>query len=110
MITKLKEELPDYLFACKRVSMPSTDTKREFTDGILLWWAKNHSKFPAWAEAARIVFCMTCNSAGVERVFSCMANLFGDKQLSSLGDYIEGSCMLAYNRSIQRIGPPSALG
>ena len=32
-----------------------------------------------------------------ERVFSLLKQLFGDQQLSSLMDYIQGSIMLNYN-------------
>jgi hypothetical protein len=32
-----------------------------FTNQVLRWWAANGSKFPAWAEAAQIVFAFTPN-------------------------------------------------
>lgn len=53
--------------------------------------------FPAWAEAARIVFCFLPNSAMSERVFALVKNLFGDDQLSSLADMLQASLMLNAN-------------
>ena len=35
----------------------------------------------AWAIAARIVFCISPNSASRERIFAIVNNLFGDEQL-----------------------------
>eukprot|EP00966_Prymnesium_polylepis_P168923 3905412-Prymnesium_polylepis.1 len=40
------------------------------------------SKFPAWAEAARIVFSFTSNSAAAERVFSLLKIFFTDAYCS----------------------------
>ena len=57
----------------------------------------HHSEFPTWAKAARMVFSFTPSSAASERVFSLLKQLFGDQQLSSLMDYIQGSIMLNYN-------------
>ena len=44
-----------------------------------------------------MVFSFTPSSAASERVFSLLKQLFGDQQLSSLMDYIQGSIMLNYN-------------
>ena len=44
-----------------------------------------------------MVFSFTPSSAASERVFSTLKRLFGDQQLSSLMDYIQGSIMLNYN-------------
>ena len=38
------------------------------------------------------------SSAASERVFSLLNNMFTKKQVSSLGDYIQGSLMLAVNQ------------
>ena len=56
---------------------------------MLRWWATNGSKFPAWAEAAQIVFAFTPNSAAAERVFSMLKAMFGDQQMETLADIIQ---------------------
>ena len=52
----------------------------------------------AWAIAARIVFAMLPSSAPCERVFSLVECMFGQDQLSSLADQLQGSVMLRYNK------------
>ena len=44
-----------------------------------------------------MVFAISPNSASCERVFSLLANLFGESQMSSLADLIQASLMLNYN-------------
>ena len=53
---------------------------------------------PAWAEAARIAFALTCTSAASERVFSLVEGMFGADQLHTLADQLQGSVMLRYNK------------
>ena len=55
----------------------------------LSFWAEHHSKFPAWATAAQIVFAVSPNSASCERVFSLLALFFGKQRDASLADRIE---------------------
>ena len=55
-----------------------------FTKSVLSWWASHSSKFPAWAEAARILFSFTPNSAAAERVFSLLKIFFTDVRDSAL--------------------------
>ena len=63
------------------------------------WWRTNHPRFPAWAEAARIAFALTCTSAASERVFSLVESMFGeDLKVSSLADQLQASTMLRYNK------------
>ena len=69
-----------------------------FTTHVLRWWNNNKSSFPGWAEAATFVFAYQVSSAASERVFSLLANMFTFKQVKSLGDYIQGSVMLAANQ------------
>ena len=52
-----------------------------FTEGVLHWWKVHGSKFPAWAEAARIVFAFTLNSAAAERVFSMLKAMSAIRRL-----------------------------
>eukprot|EP00966_Prymnesium_polylepis_P331736 7387307-Prymnesium_polylepis.1 len=63
---KLVRELPAYLSAAKGFTVDHQDTKA-FTEKVLGWWATHGTKFPTWAEAARIVFSFTPNSAAAER-------------------------------------------
>ena len=65
---------------------------------MLLWWRNNKSELKAWSAAARIMFALTPNSAACERVFSLMKSMFTDEQLSCLGDKLQGSLMLRYNK------------
>ena len=60
----------------------------------------NGNTFPAWAQAARIVFAVSPNSASCERVFALLKNLFGDAQYSALADYLSASLMLNYNERV----------
>ena len=56
------------------------------------------AKFPAWADAARIVFAFTPNSAAAERVFSLLKAMFGDLQMETLADIIQAALMLRINK------------
>ena len=38
------------------------------------------------------------SSAAAERVFSILKNTFGDQQQTPLGDYVEASLMVQYNK------------
>ena len=58
------------------------------------------TKFPTWAEAARIVFSFTPNSAGAERVFSLLKLTFGDLRDSALADMMQATLMLMYNKRV----------
>ena len=60
----------------------------------------NSSKFPAWAEAARIVFAFSPNSAAAERIFSLLKVMFGDQQMTALADIIQTALMLRYNKRV----------
>ena len=92
-----KVELPAYLAACQSFKVVEDDVE-QYTSEILGFWANNQSKFPTWALAARMVFALTPNSAACERVFSLLANFFGDQQEHTLADEICGALMLAYNK------------
>ena len=69
----------------------------EFSEAVLTFWRNAPSKISTWTFEARRVFCLTPNSAASERVFSRLKSMFGDTQIHSLADYIEGSLMLAVN-------------
>ena len=98
LIPRMLKELPDYLLAANTCTGFDRSSVKDFTEGVLLWWKHNSSRFPSWAIAARIVFAITPSSAASERVFSLVKAMFGKDQLSSLGDQLQGSVMLRYNK------------
>ena len=100
LIGALQRELPAYQVAVKGATIDHTETKdnHAFTDGVLHWWRVNGNKFPAWAQAARIILAFTCNSARAERVFSMLKAMFGDQQSESMADYIQTAIMLRANK------------
>ena len=55
-----------------------------FTNDLLEWWRVNGKSFPAWAEAARVAFSISPNSASCERVFALLK-------------HIQAALMLRYN-------------
>ena len=89
MLSDRKAELPSYVAKA---------------DGIdpnfcrLRWWKSNSTTLPHWSALARQVLLVQPSSAAAERVFSLLANSFGDQQTSALQDYIETSIMLQYNK------------
>ena len=100
LISKLKREVPAYLVAARGVQGSSdydASDMRYFTDNVLTFWRTNSSKFPTWAQAAKIVFSWVPSSAASERVFALVKNLFGVDQLSNLADCIQVFLMLNYN-------------
>ena len=94
----MKNELPDYLQACRGLVIDHGDVG-DFTTSVLKWWASHHKRFPMWAQAARIAFCLSPNSAACERVFSLLQCSFGANRDGSLADQVQASVMLRYNRS-----------
>ena len=90
MTVALLRQLPAYLVATAGVVIDHSEGKEDhsFTEQVLkwCWWATNGSKFPAWAEAAQIIFAFTPNSAAAERVFSMLKAMFGDQQMETLAD------------------------
>ena len=72
LVPKMLAEVQPYLAACVGVFIDSSANMTDFTEALLRFWRHNESKFPAWAEAARIVFSLTPNSAAAERVFSLL--------------------------------------
>ena len=64
----------------------------------LTFWNGHEDDLPNWSKAARQVLLVQPSSASSERVFSLLRNSFGERQHSSLQDYIEASLMLQYNK------------
>ena len=88
-VPALIEEFPLYVAAAEDVDS-SYDT--------LLFWKRHEDTLPVWSRAARQVLLVQPSSAASERVFSLLQNSFGERQHSSLQDYIEASLMLQYNK------------
>ena len=100
MLDNLKKELPLYKVAADASPAFDCSSVNDFTEGILAWWRVHSCSFPAWALAARVVFAISPNSASCERVFALLRNLFGEKQVSALSDYLQASLMLNYNKRV----------
>ena len=98
LIPGLLRELPQYLTVATTCTGFNHDDVREFSAALLLWWKLNQTKFPTWAIAARIAFAILPSSAPSERVFSLVEGMFGRDQLRALGNQLQGSVMLRYNK------------
>ena len=87
-IPALKEEFPLYVAASEDID-PSYDPSQ--------FWRQHEQSLPAWSQAVRQIILIQPSSAASERVFSLLTNSFGERQNSSLQDYIEASIMMQYN-------------
>ena len=85
----LKEEFPHYIAAAEDI---------DSSYNPLTFWKGHEDDLPNWSKAARQVLLVQPSSASSERVFSLLRNSFGERQHSSLQDYIEASLMLQYNK------------
>lgn len=94
---KLKLELPAYLVAAQSASFNCSDVD-SFTDGVLDWWRQHGKLIPTWACAARVVFCLSPNSASCERVFALLRLMYGDAQTAALSDQLQAALMSRYNK------------
>ena len=90
-------ELSRYLAGSLGAPVLDTSSVEDFTKALLKWWNTNGNSFPAWAHAAKIAFAISPNSAACERVFALLKTMFGDEQMSALGDILRSSLMLRYN-------------
>lgn len=105
LIPSLKTELTHFLSAAKTFKLSTERLEMsDFTKQVLKFWAHNSDSkvFPTWVRAARIVFSLSPNSASCERVFSLLAQFYGDTREGALADQIEASLMLNYNQ--RRLG------
>lgn len=95
--TELKKELPDYLAAAQDVTINHDDVSA-FSEQVLAFWkSASKKKLAHWRKAARILFCMSPNSASCERVFALLNAMFGEGRSSSLADLLQAALMLRYN-------------
>ncbi|KAL3892792.1 MAG: hypothetical protein SGPRY_014780, partial [Prymnesium sp.] len=53
LIPKLKAELVAYRAACRGIPIDDDDVAL-FTEKVMKFWRMNHTKFPTWAQAARM--------------------------------------------------------
>ena len=88
VLSNLKAELPTYVAKADGVD-PNLP---------LRWWKNNCDFLPHWSALARQILLVQPSSAAAERVFSLLANSFGDQQTNALQDYIETSIMIQYNK------------
>ena len=84
------------MLAARASGMTEIEDMHEFTDTVLTFW-RGATQLKAWCAAARIVFSIPPTSAASERVFARCKAMFGDQQLSALGDRVEVGLMLAEN-------------
>jgi len=68
-----------------------------------IFWKVVHHHLPSISKFARLAFTFVPSSAAVERVFSMMKALFSKQQMTNiLGDYLQCSLMLRYNKDNPR--------
>lgn len=94
----LKQQVPALIAASQDVQINSDDVE-SFTNAVLNFWRNaSHASLSEWRKAARIMFCLSPNSASCERVFSLLEAMYGDSQDRSLSDHIQSSLMMRYNK------------
>jgi hypothetical protein len=84
----LRDELSTY------ISLASTESSKDTLD----WWKRHSTQLPRWSALCRRFLLAQPSSAAVERVFSLFSNCISDAQESMLGDQIELTMMLRYNK------------
>jgi hypothetical protein len=97
LIEGMLTELDKYTTAARDFETDRADVET-FTSSVLKFWRTHRSELPTWSKAARIVFALSPNSASCERVFSLLASMFSPEQKATLGDALQASLMLRYNK------------
>lgn len=97
---KLKVELTKYQSLADKWTVDH-DSVATFSTQVSRFWVTSASEIKEWAEAARVVFTLSPNSAGCERVFSTLSSMFGgdDRRNSALADVIQAAMMLRCNKN-----------
>lgn len=96
-IQQMQSELPALVLAANESKLDfSAASVTDFSSNVLTFW-RNIINCNTWKQEARRAFSLTPSSASSERVFSLLKAMFGENQINSLSDYIEGSVMLAFN-------------
>ena len=108
MVPALLGERNAYVLVARASGIEEIEDMHEFTETVLAFW-RGAKELKAWREAARIVFSIPPTSAASERVFARVKQMFGEQQLSGLGDRVEVGLMLAQNgRALYRAIVPCA--
>lgn len=90
-VAALQGELPAYLAAC-------ADCRHVNDAERVAWWRDREQLLPHWASVAKKIMLIPVSSAAAERVFSLLKAAFSEQQDAALGDYLQASLMLRYNR------------
>jgi len=98
LVNSMVQELAEYQLVCDEASTWTTLTYQQRLEKIEDYWAVKRTKLAAWTEFARTCMLLQPSSACVERAFSILKYIFTDQQRTSLGDLIETTLMLRYNR------------
>ena len=102
LVNGMVTELAEYQLVCDEASTWTTLTYTERLQKIEDYWAVKRTKLAAWTEFAHTCMLLQPSSACVERAFSILKYIFTDQQSTSLGDLIETTLMLRYNRKETR--------
>ena len=100
MAASSTDELDDYMEVATECEFDRDDIA-QYTKDVLAWWRAldaTATGLDAWKAAARIVFGMSPNSCGCERVFALLKNMYGDNQERTLADAVSAGMRLAYNK------------
>ena len=108
-IRKMKSEFPRFVNLVKDWE-PTDDIGDEDTnlyvsqmEQTCTFWKACHQNLPNISKFARLAFTFVPSSAAVERVFSMMKAMFSKQQMVNvLGDYLQCSLMLRYNKDNPR--------
>lgn len=96
-LPQLKAQIPAYLAMAAAFECDMDDVSSFTTSVLHFWKCASQNTLSEWKKAARIVFCMSPNSASCERVFSLLDAMYGDSQMLCLADHLQASLMLRYN-------------
>jgi hypothetical protein len=64
---------------------------------LMEWWRSMQAQLPHWSKLAFAVALFSPSSGVVERVFSMLRTLTGDRQESALEDFVECSLTVRFN-------------
>ena len=70
----------------------------KYTQAVLEFWNTQKKALPNWHKAARMIFAISANSCGCERVFALLKENFGPKKKRCLADVIYATISLQYNK------------
>ena len=100
LLSKMKDERTKYVGFANSIineTLRINPTTGKDTFDLLAFWRGHKGEIPAFAKMCRAVLTYAPNSCPPERVFSILADSFGDDQKSALADYMEWSMMVQFN-------------